>query len=332
MPSTGCSDGAHMTNLDHEALLNLAYESLHGLSVGDALGAQYFVPGNRVADLEAGRTPAPPWPWTDDTEMACTVVAQLRDRRLSAEGVGSVGQDELVLLFAERCESYRGYGPGSVVALHAVRDGRPWREVAAALFDGAGSCGNGAAMRVAPVGAYFHQDLDAVAGVARATAEVTHAHPEGIAGAVAVAVAAAVAVQARLAERPPQAADLLEAVADALDDGATRRSVVRAIRLAEVDVAEAAYELGNGSQSTAQDSVPLALWAAARHLDDYRAAVTAVIEAGGDVDTTAAMTGGVVAAYTGVEGSTTTGCTGVPRHWLAAREPLPDWAGRRPSV
>ncbi|MCM0679226.1 ADP-ribosylglycohydrolase family protein, partial [Micromonospora phytophila] len=55
--------------------LALARDSLAGLSVGDALGSQFFVPGRRPADLAAGRLPPPPWEWTDDTEMACSVVA-----------------------------------------------------------------------------------------------------------------------------------------------------------------------------------------------------------------------------------------------------------------
>lgn len=54
-----------------------------------------------------------------------------------------------------------------------------------------GSMGNGAAMRVAPIGAYFADDLDKVLSHARASAEVTHGHREGIAGAMATAVASA---------------------------------------------------------------------------------------------------------------------------------------------
>ncbi|WP_246037666.1 ADP-ribosylglycohydrolase family protein [Saccharothrix texasensis] len=70
--------------------------------------------------------------------------------------------------------------------------------------------------------------------------------------------------------------------------------------------------MGNGSHSTAQDSVPFVLWFAATHADDYRVAVTACVEAGGDMDTTAAMVGGIVACR-----------TGVPADWPARREPLP---------
>ena len=52
-------------------------------------------------------------------------------------------------------------------------------------------------MRVAPLGAYFADDLEMVRAQAVLAAEVTHAHPEGIAGAVAVALAAAWACRLR---------------------------------------------------------------------------------------------------------------------------------------
>src|SRR5438270_8831880 len=126
--------------------LDLCWDSLDGLSVGDALGSQFFVPGN-----EPGRVPGGPWQWTDDTEMACSIVAELRDNE-------RLDQDWLAAAFAERFEPYRGYGNGAVVLLHQIRDGASWRDVAPALFDGQGSMGNGAAMRVAPLGAYYAGD------------------------------------------------------------------------------------------------------------------------------------------------------------------------------
>ena len=68
--------------------------------------------------------------------------------------------------------------------------GTDWRDAARRPFRGAGSMGNGAAMRVAPLGAWFADDVARAVDEARRSAEVTHMHPEGIAGAVAVAVAA----------------------------------------------------------------------------------------------------------------------------------------------
>ena len=97
-----------------------------------------------------------------------------------------------------------------------------------------------------------------------------------------------------------------------------RAGVERAMRLLGVTVAEAAYELGNGSQVLAQDTVPFALWTAVTHLHDFPAAIRACAEAGGDVDTTGAIVGGIVASYTGRDG--------IPGEWLAHREPLPDCA------
>lgn len=63
--------------------------------------------------------------------------------------------------------------------------------------------------------------------------------------------------------------------------------------------------------------MPFALWVAARFLDDCPGAIGACVRAGGDVDTTCAIAGGVVAAYTGIDG--------IPARRRAAREPLPGW-------
>ncbi|WP_285684734.1 ADP-ribosylglycohydrolase family protein [Actinoplanes sp. NBRC 103695] len=284
--------------------LRLARDSLAGLSVGDALGAQYFVPGNTTGDLLDARTPPPPWPWTDDTEQACCLVARLGD--------GDFDRDGFAALLAEKHDPYRGYGPGAVVMLRQIREGVPWPIAAAAAFDGQGSSGNGAAMRAAPLGAWHADSLAHAAVQGARAAEVTHAHPDGIAGGVAVTVAAAVATAARLDGRRP---DLLGAVLAHTPPGHVHDGLVRARSLDGVQ--RAAYELGSGARAMAADTVPFALWAAARYLDDYPAAVAACVSAGGDVDTTAAIAGGVVAAYTGVEG--------IPPGWLAAREPLPAW-------
>ncbi|MFI5912176.1 ADP-ribosylglycohydrolase family protein [Dactylosporangium sp. NPDC051541] len=287
--------------------LQLCRDSLDGLSVGDALGAQFFVPGTTLHDLLDGTAPAGSWPWTDDTEMALSLVAELRQD-------GRVDQDRLARRFADRFEPYRGYGGGAVVILRRIRDGEPWRDVARDAFGGQGSMGNGAAMRVAPLGAFHAGDARTAALEALRSAEVTHAHAEGILGAVAVAVAAAEAGWARLVRNRPTPAELLDAVTGYLVDSQVLDGIRRARTMLDASVGEAAYELGNGAQVLAQDTVPFALWVAATRLDDYPAAVGACVEAGGDVDTTSAIVGGIVAAYTGRPG--------IPAQWLTQREPL----------
>ncbi|MDR7275052.1 ADP-ribosylglycohydrolase family protein [Catenuloplanes atrovinosus] len=287
-------------------MVDLCRDSLDGLSVGDALGAQFFVPGTRPDRLPDG-----PWPWTDDTEMACAITASLR-------AGAPLDQDALAALFGEHFEPYRGYGGGAVVLLRQLREGASWRDVAPAAFGGQGSMGNGAAMRVAPLGAFHAGDSRTAAREALRSAEITHAHPEAIIGAVAVAVAAAEAGWARTVSDRPEPADLLDVVHGYLVGGQVADGVARARRLLGVSVAEAAYELGNGSRVLAQDTVPFALWTAVTYLNDFPGAILACVEAGGDVDTTGAIVGGIVASYTGRDG--------IPGEWLARREPLPSYA------
>ncbi|MGI5246348.1 ADP-ribosylglycohydrolase family protein [Dactylosporangium sp. CA-139066] len=281
-----------------------AADSLTGLSVGDALGAPFEMKPPLPDGAPFALRPAP-WRWTDDTEMACSLLqALLRD--------GRVDQDQLALSFALRWSSDRGYGRGAISLLASVREGVPWRSAAGDLFSGRGSAGNGAAMRVAPLGALFSHDPDLAAREAALSAEVTHRHPEGVAGAVAVALAAACASSGGTPE------GFLRIILNQLPPSDVRDGIARAARIAPgADPREAAAELGNGSHALAQDTVPFALWAAAAHLDDYPAALEACVRAGGDVDSMCAMVGGIVAARVGE--------AGIPREWIDSREPLPEW-------
>ncbi|WP_433295114.1 ADP-ribosylglycohydrolase family protein [Actinoplanes sp. CA-030573] len=279
--------------------LALALESLAGLSVGDALGAQGL-----AGPVEFHELPPGPWEWTDDTEEACCLVAVLAE--------GDLDRDAFAELLGRHHDPYRGYGPGAVTMLRAIREGLPWPIAAASAFDGQGSAGNGAAMRAAPLGAWHADSLAHAAIQGARAAEVTHAHADGIAGGVAVAVAAALAAAGRLDGHRP---GLLRAVAAHTPDGAVRDGLLSAVRLRRPD--EAAYALGRGERALARDTVPFAVWVADHFLDDYPAAIQACVAAGGDVDTTCAIAGGIVAAHTGLDG--------IPPAWLSAREALPPW-------
>ena len=165
-----------------------AWCSLLGLAVGDAFG-ETMAEGD-VAKRIAKRLllRRRPWRWTDDTAMALSIV-ELLGRH------GTIDPDALAAAFVRRWqrEPDRGYGLGAFQLLHRVHAGAAWRVEARGLFGGQGSFGNGAAMRAAPIGAYFALDLERVRVEALRSAEPTHAHPDGAAGAVAVAIAAALA-------------------------------------------------------------------------------------------------------------------------------------------
>ncbi|MEV6677269.1 ADP-ribosylglycohydrolase family protein [Streptomyces erythrochromogenes] len=289
-------------------------DSLSGLAFGDAFGDRWFGILRREgpAALEARIVPPEPlWQWSDDTAQAVVLVREL------AEGAGTIDQDRFARRLAEAYaeDTHRGYGASMHDVLRRFGAGEPWREVVAGQFDGQGSWGNGAAMRVAPLGAWHAADLDAVAARAAEQSVVSHHHPEAVAGAVAVALAAALATRSRGGPAPDRP-DFLRAVAELLPDSDVRSGVRVASRMpARASVRHAAEVLGSGYRMSGPDTVPYALWCAAGHLDDLHEGLWSTVAGRGDIDTTCAIAGGVIAARTGV--------AALPPTWHAAREPLP---------
>jgi ADP-ribosylglycohydrolase len=133
-----------------------------------------------------------------------------------------------------------------------------------------------------------------------------HPHQGGLGGAIAVAVATAIA------PGRPSPGGFLDEVLAHTPEGAVRKGLAEARRLLTIgDPATAAAVLGNGRQVAAHDTVPFTLWAAARHLGDYERAFWTTAAAGGDIDTTCAIVGGIVGRP--------------PAAWLSGTEPLPSW-------
>lgn len=290
--------------------LDRALLSLEGLAIGDALGEMcFFAPQAARQRVEEGHLPPGPWWHTDDTEMALAIVEVLRR-------FGRIDQDALARRFAGRFaeDPERGYGKMARIILRSVLAGEDWRRASAAAFGATGSMGNGGAMRVAPLGAWFADDLDAVVAEARASAQVTHAHPEGQAGAIAVAVAAAVAYRQRSTAPEQAGRAIFEEVLRRTPEGETHRKIEEAAGLTDANAEVAARRLGNGFLVTAPDTVPYVLWSAARNIGSYPEAILETVSTGGDTDTTAAMVGGIVALYVGPDG--------IPEEWRAAREPF----------
>jgi ADP-ribosylglycohydrolase len=289
--------------------MSRARQALEGLSVGDAFGERFFTHPDLVEKLIAARAiPAPPWRYTDDTEMALAIVEVL-------EAAGHVDQDRLAATFARRyvANRHRGYGPTAHEILADIAAGNDWKAAASAPFEGRGSLGNGGAMRAAPLGAYYADDLGVASAAAIASAEITHAHPEGQAGAAAVAVAAAWAWGTRAEPRAGFARALIEAALAHTPASETREGIARALAVPpSAEISEAVAALGNGSRVSAPDTVPFALWCAARHLDDYVEAMWRTVSGLGDRDTTCAIVGGIVAA----------GGAAIPEDWRASREAL----------
>lgn len=296
---------------DHTARVERMLASLDGLSIGDALGEMFaYRAGSALTRLKQNDLPAGPWFHTDDTEMAISLAAVLKSH-------GHVHQDALSKRFARRFERDpdRGYGKMTRVQLRENLAGQPWQVTSPRAFGGQGSMGNGGAMRVAPLGAYFADEPERAAREAQASSVVTHVHPEGVAGTVATAVAAAMAWQLRAVAPAEGARKLFDAVLQLTRESVVRRKILLASQVpADMDPELVAKSLGRGDLVTAPDTVPFCLWVAAHHLVNYPEALALTISVGGDCDTNAAIVGGIVASAGGREG--------IPSEWLSAKEPF----------
>ena len=140
------------------------------------------------------------------------------------------------------------------------------------------SWGNGAAMRISPVGFAFNT-LDEVLVQATKYTAVTHNHPEGIKGAQAVA-----------------AAIFLARTGSAKDD--IRRYTVANFNYdlsRSVGEIRPAYEFDESCQGTVPEAIVCFL-----ESTDFEDAIRNAISLGGDSDTLACITGGIAQAFYGV--------------------------------
>jgi ADP-ribosylglycohydrolase len=282
--------------------------SLDGLSVGDGFGECFFTSAEVIERRLEHRDPPPaPWFVTDDTMMALSIVRCLKR-------YGYIEQDALASAFAREYgrDPRRGYGGTAHGILRSIGEGTAWRAAAGRVFGGEGSCGNGGAMRAAPIGAYFAEDLSRVIGEAKASAEVTHAHPDGQTGAIAIALAAAWMVEEFSADAKPSHG-LIEFVLANLPQTDTYYRLKKALEIPlELSPRTAALILGNGTGVVSSDTVPFCLWCAARHPTNYTDALWTTVSGLGDRDTTCAIVGGIVALSAGRDS--------IPDEWLQARE------------
>lgn len=277
-----------MRKPDAESLGDCFVGCLLGLAVGDALGARFE---GQDADAIRARIPTVDrliaycrdeiW-YTDDTQMTIGVAEALVSR-------GEIEERALCEAFVTNYVPSRGYGRGARAVIEAMADGRDHREVAERYFPG-GSFGNGAAMRVAPIGLLFRDDRARLWEQARASALPTHVHPLGIEGAQILALAVARCSHGGRLDRAAFFDDLLSACETTEYRG----------KLEEARRVSAPADLARlGNRIEALHSVPTAIASFALTPESFEETVGHVILLGGDTDTLAAMAGALSGAYLG---------------------------------
>lgn len=274
---------------------------LMGLAVGDAVGAEFEgLPGwmiyNRGPARRIVETPTEETRYyTDDTQMAIGVAETLVE-------CGEICEEKLCEAFGRNYDPARCYGQGARRLIEAMIDGGDWRELAKTIFPG-GSLGNGAAMRVAPVGLLFCDDLDRVAEQAELSARPTHLHPLAIDGARLIALAVALVVREENFDRT-------EFLAELHCRAQTEEFQWQLSTLNKLTPDDSIASFGNMLE--AHRSVTTAIACFANSPDSYTETISHAIGLGDDTDTLAAMAGAISGARLGI--------SGIPSHLLSSVE------------
>jgi ADP-ribosyl-[dinitrogen reductase] hydrolase len=172
------------------------------------------------------------------------------------------------------------------------------------------SAGNGPAMRSAILGVAI-ADREQLREAVRISSRMTHTDPKAEYGAFAIALAAQLVSQDKsisgdfflaqlTAELGDDGVELIALISQAVDSVSASDSTMQFA---------ASIGSSQGVSGYVYHSVPVAIHAWLSHPQEYRQAIVATVQCGGDTDSVAAMVGGIVGAAVGQEG--------IPAEWLA---------------
>ena len=267
-----------------------------GLAVGDALGMP--AEGRPPAEIEKlfqhglqflpdERRFLKPGQVTDDTQLAlCHLDSIIETGKIDPNDIA----ERFLDMFLQG--ELRGIGSSTLKALLRLKHGIPPEEAGERGFFAAG---NGVAMRIAPVGLLFaFSNADIYPEVEKA-GTITHKNPEAIAG--AYIIAETIRLCAATGQPTLQAA---QTAVQKVQNTKTAENLSLALQLLKLNTPtkEALWQIGTSGYVA--ETVPAALFAAIRYQQNFMAAMKALIFAGGDTDTTAAICGALIGAAHGI--------------------------------
>jgi ADP-ribosyl-[dinitrogen reductase] hydrolase len=179
-------------------------------------------------------------------------------------------------------------GPSSAAAIMRLNSGITWKESGSDIP----SCGS--AMRVAPIG-LFYKDMDEIESNAALSSIPTHNSKRAIAGAVAVAVAVGCALREE---------DCVEIIKETTNrtskyDSGLAKKIELSFEKKDIEPDKLFEELGTSYM--VYDTVPCAFYCFSRHFEAPEKAITEAVNAGGDTDSIACITGALCGALYGID-------------------------------
>lgn len=193
---------------------------------------------------------------------------------------------------------WRFPGSSSIKAAKKLKKGIPWEDA------GSNNPTCGSAMRVAPIGLFYHNDYEMLTLAAVNSSLPSHSHLRSKTAALAVAYAVGLAANnefylsevSKVTKRyDREFSNKIQKLSDHVDD------TIPYPILSKI-----------GNSWMADETVCTALYCAARHLDEPEEALILAINNGGDTDSIACITGGIVGAANDGD------C--IPERWLETLE------------
>ena len=242
--------------------------------------------------------------YTDDSQLARELIQSYIDN--NGELLPEMYAMRIAAIFAEN--RIVGKGLATDKAAKKLNEGVSWEDSGMPPPH----AGNGSAMRAAPIGLFFFDDPDLIIRGAMDQGRITHTDPRCHAGAVAIAMAVAIVLQ----EKKVDSISFLKTLGkhtESIDDTVTLgiRNLQDWISLSPENAVRKIAPYGQEPEKYQRGFwrnispfvVPSVLWSLYSFLkfpDNFMKAITVSIEVGGDVDTTAAMTGAISGAYLGL--------------------------------
>ena len=238
--------------------------------------------------------------YTDDTQLTIATIQSVVQN-------GEIVVSDIACSIAELWRHHTVIGPGGACTQAAEQylATGDHRHMGAPV----GQAGNGTAMRTAAIGLWFGDDRQALVSSVAEISRLTHQDPRSIAGGVAIAIAANLLAS----DHSMDAADLCNAIADAI--GAIDRELSQLVRALphQVNSPNCKRFIASAGQSSAEFAIPIitpfviptvlaSIYCIIQHRTSWVDAVTCAVQFGGDVDTLGAIVGALSGAIHGVVG------------------------------
>ena len=205
---------------------------------------------------------------------------------------GGVAPEKVAEAFLEihTSDGIRGVGSSTLKAMRDLEVGAHWYLAGAR---GERAAGNGAAMRIAPLGFLLNLDLDELPTIVRDVSSITHHNDEAYAGALAVVLCIRMIVEGR------DRLTIIWQLIDLLPDTQVRDCLKKLQEDSEISIGQAS-EI-SGTSGFVAESVPLAIFAGLKGFDcGLSEIIETVVGCGGDTDTIGSMAGQIAGAILGV--------------------------------